>query len=112
MTSDHGPDAFRGARHTAAAWTRRIRIVLGIAILLFSIALLIWGLLPAQPEIRTQPISPAELQLPTPTSLHFDMTAHMRDSPAPAPGAGVTIPLSMREGIAYGISHIAIRDPR
>lgn len=47
---------------------RRVRIVLGIAILFLSIGLLLWGLLPSKREIRTQPISPAELQLPTPSS--------------------------------------------
>jgi len=57
------------ARHTAAVWTRRIRVVLGISILIISITLLIWGLLPPRREIRTQPISPTELQLPTPESL-------------------------------------------
>jgi hypothetical protein len=47
---------------------RRIRIMLGITILLLSIALLIWGLLPPRRETRTQPISPTDLQLPTPVS--------------------------------------------
>jgi hypothetical protein len=49
--------------------TRSLRIVLGVIILLVSIALLLWGLLPARREIRTQPISPTELQLPTPSAL-------------------------------------------
>jgi len=48
--------------------TRSVRIVLGVTILVLSCALLIWGLLPARREVRTQPISPAELQLPTPSS--------------------------------------------
>jgi hypothetical protein len=48
--------------------TRRIRILLGISILIISIALLIWGLYPPRREVRTQPISPTELQLPTPGS--------------------------------------------
>jgi hypothetical protein len=47
---------------------RRLRILLGIIILLISIALLIWGLLPVRREVRTQPISPTELLLPTPSS--------------------------------------------
>ena len=47
---------------------RRIRILVGIAILILSLGLLVWGLLPARREIRTQPISPTELQLPTPVS--------------------------------------------
>ncbi|HEX5807621.1 MAG TPA: hypothetical protein VFY25_03080 [Anaerolineales bacterium] len=47
---------------------RRIRIILGIAVLILSIALLLWGLLPPKREIRTQPISPSELQCPTPSS--------------------------------------------
>jgi len=57
------------ARRTAAVWTRRIRVVLGISLLIISITFLIWGLLPPRREIRTQPISPTELQLPTPESL-------------------------------------------
>jgi hypothetical protein len=56
------------ARRTAAVWTRRIRIILGIVILAISIALLVWGLFPPRREMRTQPISPTELQLPTPES--------------------------------------------
>lgn len=51
---------------------RRVRIALGIIILIFSIILLLWGFLPARHEIRSQPISPTELQLPTPTSLRPD----------------------------------------
>jgi hypothetical protein len=43
----------------------------GIAILVLSLGLLVWGLLPARREIRTQPISPTELQLPTPVSFLF-----------------------------------------
>jgi hypothetical protein len=50
---------------------RRIRILLGISILILSMILLVWGLLPARRETRTQPISPTELQLPVPTSLQI-----------------------------------------
>ncbi|WKZ47955.1 MAG: hypothetical protein QY306_01145 [Anaerolineales bacterium] len=48
--------------------SRRIRIFLGIVILVISISLLIWGFAPTRREIRTQPIAPNELQLPTPES--------------------------------------------
>ena len=41
-------------------------------ILALSIALLVWGFLPARREVRTQPISPSELQLPTPVSFSVD----------------------------------------
>ncbi len=47
---------------------RRLRVILGIVILVLSIALLIWGFRHTRREIRTQPISPTELQLPTPAS--------------------------------------------
>ena len=50
---------------------RQVRIVLGVLIVIISIALLVWGLLPARHEVRTQPIPPTELQLPTPASLHL-----------------------------------------
>lgn len=48
--------------------SRQIRVVLGMIILILSLALLIWGFLPSRRETRTQPISPTELQLPTPAS--------------------------------------------
>jgi hypothetical protein len=54
---------------------RRVRIVLGMIILILSIALLVWGFLPARREVRTQPISPTELQLPTPVSFSFDRSS-------------------------------------
>jgi hypothetical protein len=50
---------------------RQIRIVLGVILVILSIALLAWGFLPARREIRTQPIPPAELQLPTPVSYYI-----------------------------------------
>lgn len=53
---------------------RRIRVIIGIAILIVSIGLLAWGLLPPRREVRTQPISPTELQLPTPISFQLDFT--------------------------------------
>ena len=52
-------------------WTRRLRITVGIAILILSIALLVWGIMPARRETRIQPISPTELQLPTPASFQI-----------------------------------------
>lgn len=48
---------------------QRLRIILGILILALSIALLVWGFMPLDRITRTQPISPSDLQLPTPTSL-------------------------------------------
>jgi len=48
--------------------TRRVRIIIGVFILIVSIVLLVWSFKPLGHEIRTQPISPSELQLPTPTS--------------------------------------------
>lgn len=47
---------------------RGARMIFGMILLILSCALLIWGLLPARRETRIQPISPTELQLPTPTS--------------------------------------------
>jgi hypothetical protein len=51
---------------------KRIRLFLSIFILAISIALLVWGYMPNPRETRIQPIAPAEMQLPTPSSLHFD----------------------------------------
>ena len=47
---------------------RRVRIIIGVLILAISIALLIWGFKPLGREVRTRPIAPSELQLPTPSS--------------------------------------------
>ena len=52
---------------------RPIRVVLGLLILMISMALLVWGLWPSRREIRTQPISPTELQLPTPASFQIEL---------------------------------------
>jgi hypothetical protein len=52
--------------------TRRIRVLIGIALLAISLSLLIWGFAPLRREVRTQPVSPADLQLPTPESFRFD----------------------------------------
>lgn len=51
--------------------TRRMRIVTGLLLLTLSLALLILSLAPMRREIRTQPIVPADMQLPTPASLHL-----------------------------------------
>ncbi len=51
---------------------RPLRIALGIVVLILSLALLIWGLLPLRREVRIQPISPTDLQLPTPISFLMD----------------------------------------
>ncbi|HXF86697.1 MAG TPA: hypothetical protein VNK49_15045 [Anaerolineales bacterium] len=49
--------------------TRRLRVLLGVLILIISLALLIWGFMPLARETRIQTIPPADLQLPTPSSL-------------------------------------------
>jgi len=64
--------------------TRKLRTLLGVLILAISIWLLIWSFAPARRERRVQDISPAEMQLPTPSSFHFDMDAPLHAS-APQP---------------------------
>lgn len=54
---------------------RKQRILLGLLILALSLALLIWGFMPLERVTRTQPISPADMQLPTPSSLLTPPTA-------------------------------------
>jgi hypothetical protein len=56
---------------------RQLRIALGIVILVLSIILLAWGFFPRRHEVRTQPISPTELQLPTPEAFHFNFAVVM-----------------------------------
>jgi len=47
---------------------RTLRLALAIIILAVSISLLLWSFWPAARERRVQPIPPAELQLPTPST--------------------------------------------
>ncbi|MCB9112760.1 MAG: hypothetical protein H6634_16070 [Anaerolineales bacterium] len=52
---------------------KKVRLVLAVIILAVSIYLLIWGFSPNPRETRIQMIAPTEMQLPTPSSLHFDL---------------------------------------
>ncbi|NWF62995.1 MAG: hypothetical protein HXY38_01705 [Chloroflexi bacterium] len=54
---------------------KKLRLILSIIILVFSIYFLVWGFSPNPRETRIQTISPAEMQLPTPSSLHPDLQA-------------------------------------
>jgi hypothetical protein len=47
----------------------KVRLFFAIFILAISIALLVWGYAPNPRETHVQPISPSEMQLPTPSSL-------------------------------------------
>jgi hypothetical protein len=46
----------------------KTRRVVGLLILLISLALLIWGIWPIASEVRIVPVAPSEMQLPTPAS--------------------------------------------
>lgn len=50
---------------------RRLCIFVGILILALSLTLLIWGFMPLDRITRTQPVSPSDMQVPTPTSLQI-----------------------------------------
>jgi len=52
---------------------KKLRLILAIIILSASVMFLVWGFAPNPHETRIQNISPAEMQLPTPSSLHFDL---------------------------------------
>jgi hypothetical protein len=45
--------------------------MIGIVIILLSLAMLIWGLLPPAIETQILPIYPSDLQLPQPAGLHW-----------------------------------------
>jgi len=49
---------------------RRIRLFLAALILVLSLSLLIWGVWPEKRVYRIQPISPSEMQIPTPVSFY------------------------------------------
>ena len=53
---------------------KRVRLFLAILILGISISLLLWGYAPNPREVIDRDVPPAEMQLPTPTSLHFALT--------------------------------------
>lgn len=72
---------------------RRIRIALGISVLILSIILLVWGLLPARRATRTQPISAPELQLAVPALIEIAPTAVSPPLAGEPPKAESTVPL-------------------
>jgi hypothetical protein len=47
---------------------RKLRVAIGILILVASLALLAWGLWPSTRERHTLTVPPAEMTLPTPAS--------------------------------------------
>lgn len=47
-------------------FTPRTRRILGLLILLISLAFLLWGFWPLDSAVKTVPLPPEELQLPTP----------------------------------------------
>lgn len=46
---------------------RHLRRLLGLIILLISLAVLIWGLLPSIHVVQSIPVLPQDMQLPSPT---------------------------------------------
>ena len=53
---------------------KNIRLIFAIIILAISIIFLIWGFAPNPRETRIQTISPIEMQLPTPSSMQFELS--------------------------------------
>ena len=53
---------------------KNIRLIFAIIILAISIIFLIWGFAPNPRETRIQTISPTEMQLPTPSSMQFELS--------------------------------------
>jgi hypothetical protein len=49
---------------------KKVRLLLAILVLGISISLLLWGYSPNPREVIDRDIPPAEMQLPTPISLH------------------------------------------
>lgn len=52
---------------------RKLRLLLAVILLTISIIFLVWGFSPSPRETRIQVISPTEMQLPTPSSLHLNL---------------------------------------
>jgi uncharacterized membrane protein YwaF len=53
--------------------SKKIRLTFAIILLAVSISLLLWGYLPNRRETLERVIPPAEMQLPTPSSLLPDL---------------------------------------
>jgi len=51
--------------------SKKLRLVLAIFLLAISLSLLLWAMLPTLTESRVLPISPNDLQLPTPSALVY-----------------------------------------
>lgn len=51
---------------------KKLRLVIAIILLAVSISFLIWGYFPNPRTLLERTIPPSEMQLPTPSSLHFD----------------------------------------
>lgn len=62
---------------------KRIRLIFALIILTLSLSLLLWGYLPNPREVRERTVPPAEMQLPTPSSLHFDISTALNTNPSP-----------------------------
>jgi hypothetical protein len=52
---------------------KKLRLVIAVILLIISISLLLWGYLPNRRETLERVIPPAEMQLPTPSSLHYNV---------------------------------------
>ncbi len=50
---------------------RKVRLVVGLILLVISLAFLIWGLWPAVYESHILPINPSDMTLPTPSSFQL-----------------------------------------
>ncbi len=50
---------------------RKMRLALGLLLLLVSLALLAWSLWPLGTQVHSLPVPPGELQLPTHVSLYW-----------------------------------------
>jgi hypothetical protein len=47
---------------------RQLRRIIFILLLVVSLALVLWGFWPGETMIKTLPVSPFDMQIPTPTS--------------------------------------------
>jgi hypothetical protein len=54
---------------------KRFRLVFAVILLVASLTLLVWGYWPVEREVRSRPVSPSEMRLPTPEAFHFELIA-------------------------------------
>jgi hypothetical protein len=72
--------------YNTAMSAAQVRRIIGVILLLVSLALLVWGMWPLESGRRTLPVEPTYMQLPTPQGWLFDGDLIQLSFPLPQEG--------------------------